>query len=81
MIMREQLRNVDCGEACKARKADLEREIRATRRDLKAKEELTSVYEEQLRQLREFKDNNDLQVGNFFIFVLPHCSLPSSTCV
>uniref|UniRef100_A0A915B5N4 Macoilin n=1 Tax=Parascaris univalens TaxID=6257 RepID=A0A915B5N4_PARUN len=57
----QSIKNVDCGEACKARKADLEREIRATRRDLKAKEELTSVYEEQLRQLREFKDNNDLQ--------------------
>ncbi|VDK48642.1 unnamed protein product [Anisakis simplex] len=57
----QSIKSVDCGEACKARKADLEREIRATRRDLKAKEELTSVYEEQLRQLREFKESNEIQ--------------------
>ncbi|KHN80400.1 Macoilin-2 [Toxocara canis] len=57
----QSVKSVDCGEACKARKADLEREIRATRRDLKAKEELTSVYEEQLRQLREFKESNEVQ--------------------
>ncbi|CAG9539199.1 unnamed protein product [Cercopithifilaria johnstoni] len=52
---------VECGEACKTKKADLEKELRVVRRELKAKEELASEYEEELRQLRQYKESNDLQ--------------------
>lgn len=55
-------RTVECGEACKTKKADLEKELRIVRRELKAKEELANEHEEELRQLRQYKESNDMQV-------------------
>lgn len=55
-------RTVECGEACKTKKADLEKELRVVRQELKVKEELANEYEEELRQLRQYKESNDLQV-------------------
>ncbi|VDK61859.1 unnamed protein product [Onchocerca ochengi] len=52
---------VECSEACKTKKADLEKELRIVRRELKVKEELISEHEEELQQLRQYKENNDLQ--------------------
>uniref|UniRef100_A0A8R1TZT1 Macoilin n=1 Tax=Onchocerca volvulus TaxID=6282 RepID=A0A8R1TZT1_ONCVO len=46
---------------CKTKKADLEKELRIVRRELKVKEELISEHEEELQQLRQYKENNDLQ--------------------
>ncbi|KAM3721225.1 Macoilin-1 [Dirofilaria immitis] len=54
-------KSVECTEACKTKKADLEKELRIIRRELKVKEELTIEYEEELRQLRQYKESNDLQ--------------------
>uniref|UniRef100_A0A1I8EY38 Macoilin n=1 Tax=Wuchereria bancrofti TaxID=6293 RepID=A0A1I8EY38_WUCBA len=54
-------RIIECGEACRTKKADLEKELRIVRRELKAKEELVSEHEEELRQLRQYKESNDLQ--------------------
>uniref|UniRef100_A0A915Q572 Macoilin n=1 Tax=Setaria digitata TaxID=48799 RepID=A0A915Q572_9BILA len=54
-------KSFECSEACKTRKADLEKELRAVRRELKAKEELANEYEEELQQLRQYKESNDLQ--------------------
>ncbi|KAL3998271.1 Transmembrane family protein [Acanthocheilonema viteae] len=54
-------KTVECSEACKTKKADLEKELRTLRRELKAKEELANEREEELRQLRQYKESNDLQ--------------------
>ncbi|MCP9260035.1 Macoilin-2 [Dirofilaria immitis] len=63
-------KSVECTEACKTKKADLEKELRIIRRELKVKEELTIEYEEELRQLRQYKESNDLQV----CIILVSCS-------
>ncbi|VDK73047.1 unnamed protein product [Litomosoides sigmodontis] len=54
-------RSVECSEACRTKKADLEKELRVARRELKVKEELANEYEDELRQLRQYKESNDLQ--------------------
>ncbi|EFO28402.2 hypothetical protein LOAG_00091 [Loa loa] len=54
-------KTVECGETCRTKKADLEKELRIVRRELKAKEELANEHEEELRQLRQYKESNDLQ--------------------
>lgn len=61
-------RIIECSEACRTKKADLEKELRMIRRELKAKEELANEREEELRQLRQYKESNDLQVCFNFRF-------------
>ncbi|VDN03247.1 unnamed protein product [Thelazia callipaeda] len=55
------VKNFECGEMCKARRADMEKDLRIVRRELKIKEELINSHEEELRQLRYFKENNDIK--------------------
>ncbi|VDK78341.1 unnamed protein product [Gongylonema pulchrum] len=40
----------------------MEKELRAMRHDLTAKEELTKMYEQQLKHLHKYKEDNDIQV-------------------
>lgn len=53
----QSIKSAECSDACRSRKADLERELRGLRRDVKAKEDLIGVVEEQSRQLRQYKEN------------------------
>uniref|UniRef100_A0A0N5ASU5 Macoilin n=1 Tax=Syphacia muris TaxID=451379 RepID=A0A0N5ASU5_9BILA len=56
-------KNTECTEACKVKRADLERELRSARRDLKSKDEIISSYEEHLKQIKQGqKETSDAQV-------------------
>lgn len=56
-------RNAECGEVCRAKKTDLERELRLMRRELKMKDDLINSFEERLKQIQEQKVNNDAHVS------------------